>query len=592
MHTPWTDALPLHRLPRGTARVARLGAHPIALFHLDDGTLSAIDNRCPHEGYPLVQGLVHGCTLTCAWHNYKFDLRDGACLKGEEAVRAYPVRVHGEMVQVQLVPTDPHADRARHWRGLEDALFHGRTGQALREAARLLLAGVSPAELLVHAAAWDGQRGEYGVTHALPVAADLLPVCADLADADAIVPLAIVYELLTDSHARQPAQPAPDPVDPGPDPLAAGEVFRDHVEAEQLDAAEALLRGALLRGWTREQLEPWLFTVCADHFLGFGHGLIYSTKVFDLVERAPERAPDLLAGLVRNLVNSTREDLLPAWSGWRGRMAALELARPDAGTPSAADLSGATPALHDGPPPSAASASAPPDLTALRHALIDGPPKLAFDLLTEALHRGAAVSALCDALVLAAATRLLRFRVAIDPDPTVQEGWLFVTHQLTFASAVREALDRDPRPGTLRLLYQSLQFTTASRALDGDPPALPPAPPTATSDDVLRAVDRHDDATAIACALTLHAQGELHNLRDALLHAVQRDPAELGLTVAHLLKTTRVAFVEAERTGDLTPVLGTLRLWAHPPKVRRVYQAAREAIDLVMHGQVPRTLLP
>ena len=41
----------------------------VALFHAN-GRVFAIDNRCPHEGYPLVKGSVNSdCVLTCNWHN-------------------------------------------------------------------------------------------------------------------------------------------------------------------------------------------------------------------------------------------------------------------------------------------------------------------------------------------------------------------------------------------------------------------------------------------------------------------------------------------------------------------------------------------
>ena len=72
----WTDALPLADLPEGAVKVRKLGATPVALFRVEGGAVHAIDNRCPHEGYPLSQGARDGCVLTCSWHNYKFDLTD------------------------------------------------------------------------------------------------------------------------------------------------------------------------------------------------------------------------------------------------------------------------------------------------------------------------------------------------------------------------------------------------------------------------------------------------------------------------------------------------------------------------------------
>ena len=64
-----------------------------------------MDNRCPHEGYALIRGDVRGDVLTCAWHNWKFELGSGSCLFGGEDVRAYPVEVRG--TDVWLDVTDP-----------------------------------------------------------------------------------------------------------------------------------------------------------------------------------------------------------------------------------------------------------------------------------------------------------------------------------------------------------------------------------------------------------------------------------------------------------------------------------------------------
>jgi nitrite reductase/ring-hydroxylating ferredoxin subunit len=47
-----------------------------------DGKTFALDNRCPHRGFPLhYQGKLDGYTVTCAFHGGQFDIRTGACLR-------------------------------------------------------------------------------------------------------------------------------------------------------------------------------------------------------------------------------------------------------------------------------------------------------------------------------------------------------------------------------------------------------------------------------------------------------------------------------------------------------------------------------
>ena len=55
--TGWLDAGPLTDLREKGVKVIRGGAHPIAVF-LEDKALSAVDNRCPHMGFPLHRGTL------------------------------------------------------------------------------------------------------------------------------------------------------------------------------------------------------------------------------------------------------------------------------------------------------------------------------------------------------------------------------------------------------------------------------------------------------------------------------------------------------------------------------------------------------
>jgi nitrite reductase/ring-hydroxylating ferredoxin subunit len=73
----------------------------IAVF-LAEGRVYAVDNRCPHEGNPLVEGEVLGDTLVCAFHGWRFDLETGGCLLGERAVRRYPVERVGDEIRIHV----------------------------------------------------------------------------------------------------------------------------------------------------------------------------------------------------------------------------------------------------------------------------------------------------------------------------------------------------------------------------------------------------------------------------------------------------------------------------------------------------------
>ena len=59
-YVPVADLVDLRE--RGQAVVSE-GGQAIALFH-HDGTVHAVDNRCPHMGFPLVEGSVDDGVLT------------------------------------------------------------------------------------------------------------------------------------------------------------------------------------------------------------------------------------------------------------------------------------------------------------------------------------------------------------------------------------------------------------------------------------------------------------------------------------------------------------------------------------------------
>ncbi len=88
----------------GVATIVRAGAHEVAIFDLA-GELRAYENCCPHQGGPIGEGIVDGETVTCPWHAWCFDLRDGSMTIGNFAsLRSFGVRVDGEDVYVSAEP--------------------------------------------------------------------------------------------------------------------------------------------------------------------------------------------------------------------------------------------------------------------------------------------------------------------------------------------------------------------------------------------------------------------------------------------------------------------------------------------------------
>jgi nitrite reductase (NADH) small subunit len=109
----WVRVARTGDLPLREGRVTRLGDLEIALFHLGDRVL-ATDNRCPHQGGPLCDGIVTGNSVVCPLHGWKVGLADGRVERptaGEDhCVRTYDTRLEDGVVSIRI----PAARTAEH----------------------------------------------------------------------------------------------------------------------------------------------------------------------------------------------------------------------------------------------------------------------------------------------------------------------------------------------------------------------------------------------------------------------------------------------------------------------------------------------
>ena len=102
----WVRVADAGALPLREGRAVIVDGLELALFNLGDQFL-AVDNRCPHQGGPLCDGIVTGTSVVCPLHAWKIDLESGAAQRPPDAracVAAYQTRVDAGVVLVE-VPT-------------------------------------------------------------------------------------------------------------------------------------------------------------------------------------------------------------------------------------------------------------------------------------------------------------------------------------------------------------------------------------------------------------------------------------------------------------------------------------------------------
>jgi nitrite reductase (NADH) small subunit len=102
----WHDIGAIDDIPARGARCVATPQGRIGVFRTSDNSIYAIEDRCPHRGGPLSQGIVHGASVTCPLHNWVFSLETGEAQGADEgAVRTIPVRVVDGRIAISLAAT-------------------------------------------------------------------------------------------------------------------------------------------------------------------------------------------------------------------------------------------------------------------------------------------------------------------------------------------------------------------------------------------------------------------------------------------------------------------------------------------------------
>ena len=559
----WVPAIPVHALPETGGKLFTYLDKRIALFRTPRGVF-ATDNRCPHQGYALVQGDVKDDVLTCAWHNWKFRLQDGDCTFGGEAVRSYPVRITSGLIEVDVQDAAQEIVRPVLFASLLEAMGEVDVGRIARDTMRLQGIGTPLPEIVREGVRYAAPRAEYGWDHSLATLTDCLRLAAMFEGPIRSLPVVQGLAVASQDQVRRPLRPQPDPLDPIAaygsleDGLAA---FPALVDDEQVDEAEALFRGLLAAGATREQLRHALLEAVTDHFLSYGHAMIFCQKAFELIDSIGwAEADTVLAPLVPDITWGTRYDRLPYMRRFLQTWEAAEL-------DLASLVSKQDGGVLDGP--------------AFRRALLDGKPEEAFSALGGALEAGVPVFRLIDETSRAAAERLGRFDIDLDLDDTNEWGWLDVTHTLTYTDALRWAWSVDPSPEVLRGLFHAAWFVQWTGQLDARGSITAPAPHrTEDADDVFAAIVGRDPDGAVA--LVEGYEGPRQPLEVAVGRAAAEDHSVAPIMVAHTVKTAQAAIVESRALGDepgsRARLSAAARFLASPKRERFVYQATLEAV--------------
>ena len=489
--------------------VTQVDGTPIALFH-HEGEVRAVNNQCPHMGFPLSEGTVQEGVLTCDWHHARFELSCGDTFDPwADDLDAYPTTVVDGTVYVDA---SPQRDRppAEHWRDrLDDGLEQNLRLVIAKSAVGLLKAGVDPAEAVERGTVFGTRYREGGWSSGLTILVALSNVLDELEPQDRRRAL---YQGLT--------QVASDCADQPPkfdqEEFAARDVpferleswFRENVEVRDPDGAERVLRTAVASGATPGELTELLVSAATDHrYLDAGHTFDYvnkATEALDTIGWEREATADVLASLVRGLTQAERSEELSSWR------------QPD-------DLAGMCEATFAELDTLVAAGEGktwtkPDDFTDRLHA---DDPESVFTALREAIREGATVQELAGAVAHAAAKRIAQFTTANEFN-----DWNTVLHTFTYANAVHRASRLTDTQELYRGVFDAAVNVYLDRFLT-TPPA--PSPDPAPDADPAAALEE--------LRLSFESQGEVNRAGRAAARFLDAggDPSELKATLGNAL---------------------------------------------------------
>jgi nitrite reductase/ring-hydroxylating ferredoxin subunit len=562
---PW-DLGTIDPLPVGSPCLLKgPGGERLACVRHEDGSVDVVEDRCPHEGYPLSQGTVKDGVLTCKWHNWKFELATGACTFGGEGVRRLAATVDESRHLIVIGDIDEHAERARVVASLRSGVRDGNIARSTRDALRLAgLSGERGIGAPFEAVLGDAlSRERYGLDHPEASGIDVWTwVARGWLPPEPSMVLAVT--LAAEPLRFLPPRPVSHAIE-----TAWEEASRVSAALEAEDRAEAEARARCLASLDAERaivqsVLPFVRRALYD----YGHGSIFTAKAVEIVRAFPDLGEVTVAALVVTLGWATRETALPEWSTTREGIARGAMI----------DRVGTTPF------------DAQTRATFEEQVLLGE--KEAVHATLESIARGVDVADVLVAIGHAAAIRLGRFDLSWTERMDVDVGFLDVTHAVTCARSMQELWALDPRSENLSLAVIAASFVGKLRKAD-DPDAPPPDAfvGDARAARLVDAVRAHEPARARAMVARMGRATRLEAYR-ALAPYAAFEAAVRPILLAHTIKVTEAMYrMEIDDPREKGAYLDALvRFLATSKKEREFARTAVIARRFLSDGRPPAGL--
>jgi nitrite reductase/ring-hydroxylating ferredoxin subunit len=570
---------------RAKGRLVVHGGHRPILVVYDRGRVFALDNRCPHMGFPLDRGSVDDGILTCHWHHARFDLESGCTfdLWADDAPIC-PVEVRNGEIWVKT--TFGHADPVGHWRQrLESGLAHDINLVIAKAVLGQLAARVPPADLVRQVALFGAQnRDGWGVGLTILTAlANLLPM---LPEEEAY--LALFHgarRVAADCDGEAPRRERT-PLDSQLAPTVLKRWLRRWTSVRHREAAERTLLTAIAAGEKPSMLADALLAAATERaFADDGHTLDFINKAFECLDLIGwEHSAALLPSVVGRMVAARGAEESTSWRQPVDLVALCD------------ETISQLPELF----PAGRRKRGWSSHVALAQDLLGDDPANIIEALKAAILAGAAPSDLGRSLAYGAALRVARFGNANE-----HADWETAHHVFTYANALEQLIkrigtDRDSDVTIVRGVLHGAMALYLTRYLNVPPARILgeggeqlddlPTDPEAIRAALLDAFDRQRQVDQAARLVARHFQ---------LGHPPERLIVTLGLAVLredagfHAYQMLEAGVRQFAVWGDTDEgrhiLIAVARyLAAHSPTERATLQTAHIARRLMQGGELHR----
>jgi nitrite reductase/ring-hydroxylating ferredoxin subunit len=569
---------------KAKGRLVLHGDHRPILVIYARGRVFALDNRCPHMGFPLERGSVDDGILTCHWHHARFDLESGCTFDlWADDVPTCPVEVRNDEVWVKT--TFAHGDPALHWRQrLAVGLAHD-LGLVIAKAVHgQLAAGVSPTDIVRQVALFGAQNRD-GWDVGLTILTALSNLLSVLPEEERYLALFHGARRVAADCAGQAPRRDRAPLESQPDATVLKRWLQRWTSVRHREAAERTLLTGIAGGTSPAVLADALLEAATVRvFADTGHALDFINKAFECLELIGwEHAPAILPTVVGQMVAARGAEESTAWRQPVDLVALCEEA-----ARQLPELFAAGGRVHGWS-----------DHTALARELLGDDPTMIVSALKSAIRAGAALPDLGRSLAYAAALRVARFGNANE-----HADWETAHHVFTYANAVHQMLQRiaaaktDTHVTAMRGVLHGAMALYLTRYLNVPPARIPgdrgeqlddlPADAALIRAALLEAFDRQQQVDLAAKLVARHVT--LGHPPEALLatmaHAVLREDA--GFHSYQMLEAGIRQFTAWGNGDEGRHILVAVAryLAAHSPTERATLQTADIARRLMRGGEL------